>query len=88
MTMAYVALDQGEDEIESGSVNVVSNVISDAIVISQDDIRRGEEQHDYVWILKEGKPYKQYVQYLKNTNNDCWVLKGLSEGDVILKGAK
>ena len=88
MTMAYVALDQGADEVESGSVNVVSNVISDAIVISQDDIRRGEEQHDYVWILKEGKPYKQYVQYLKNTNNDCWVLKGLSEGDVILKGAK
>ena len=88
MTKAYIQLDQPVEDLKEGSVSIVSNPISDVFVVEQEDIKKGEDDSRYVWTLKDGKPYKQYVRCLRGSNNQYWVFGGLAEGDVLLTGVK
>ena len=88
MTKAYIQLDQPVEDLKEGSVSIVSNPISDVFVVEQEDIKKGEDDRRYVWTLKDGKPYKQYVRCLQGANNQYWIFGGLAEGDVLLKGVK
>lgn len=87
-TMAYIQLKDEKAEVSSGKASVTSNAISNVIVLPGEEVKREENVGEYVWILKDGKPYKQYIVTLRNTDSDCWVIRGLSEGDVILKGVE
>ena len=87
-TMAYIQLKDETAEVSSGKASVTSNAISNVIVLPEEEIEREENVGEYVWILKDGKPYKQYIVTLRNTDSECWVIRGLSEGDVILKGVE
>lgn len=87
-TMAYIQLKDETAEVSSGKASVTSNAISNVIVLPGEEVKREENVGEYVWILKDGKPYKQYVVTLRNTDSECWVIRGLSEGDVILKGVE
>lgn len=87
-TMAYIQLKDETAEVSSGKASVTSNAISNVIVLPGEEVKREENVGEYVWILKDGKPYKQYIVTLRNTDSECWVIRGLSEGDVILKGVE
>lgn len=87
-TMAYIQLKDETAEVSSGKASVTSNAISNVIALPGEEVKREENVGEYVWILKDGKPYKQYIVTLRNTDSECWVIRGLSEGDVILKGVE
>ena len=87
-TMAYIELEDKTAELTSGKAKVISNAIPNVIVLPGEDIQMEENVGEYVWVLKDEKPYKQYVVTLRNTDRECWVIRGLSEGDVILKGVE
>ncbi len=87
-TKAYIQLDTPVEDLNTGEVTITSNVISDVIVLPSDEVKKGENDIEYVWILKDGKPYKQPVSTLRSPSGYSWVLKGLSEGDVLLKGVE
>lgn len=87
-TMAYIQLKDETAEVSSGKASVTSNAISNVIALPEEEVKREENVGEYVWILKDGKPYKQYIVTLRNTDSECWVIRGLSEGDVVLKGVE
>lgn len=87
-TMAYIQLKDETAEVSSGKASVTSNAISNVIALPGEEVKREENVGEYVWILKDGKPYKQYIVTLRNTDSECWVIRGLSEGYVVLKGVE
>lgn len=83
---AYVELDDGT-KVENGTMVIKSDDIKDVISVDKDAIKREGDYH-YVWILREGKPYKQYVEYMMVADDKAWVFDGLSEDDTLLTGVK
>lgn len=90
---AYIVLDEEvevtEDLFKSVDLHYQSEAINGAIVIDATNIKK-EDGFGYVWIEKEGNPYKQYVEYVIIPGKDslAYVLNGLSEGDVLLTEVK
>lgn len=83
---AYIRIKE-DVELERGALSYQSNVVKDIITINKDLLKR-EEDKFYVWILKDGKPYKQYIEYDQMADDKLWIFNGLSENDILLTGVK
>lgn len=74
-------------ELKNGTLVYQSNMLEDAIVIDMSLLKK-EKKDFYVWVLREGKPYKQYVQFDNLADDKLLIYKGLSENDTLLMGVK
>ena len=90
---AYIILNEEieitEDLFKSVDLTYQSEAINGAIIIDAANVKK-DDDFGYVWIEKEGKPYKQYVEYviLPGKESKAYILNGLSEGDVLLTEVK
>ncbi|MGN0155538.1 MAG: hypothetical protein ACI4A3_13885 [Lachnospiraceae bacterium] len=76
-----------ESIMDKGRITYLSNVIENVIVIDQELLVR-DGNDIYVWTLREGKPYKQYVKCMNGAEKKAWVFWGLEENDTLLTGVK
>lgn len=74
-------------ELKNGTLVYQSNMLEDAIVIDMSLLKK-EKKDFYVWVLREGKPCRQYVQFDNLANDKLLIYKGLSENDTLLTGVK
>ena len=82
----YVRLKENV-QLKNGILVYQSNMLEDAIVIDMSLLKK-EEKNFYVWVLREGKPCRQYVQFDNLADDKLLIYKGLSENDTLLTGVK
>ncbi|MCM1158069.1 MAG: hypothetical protein NC300_05230 [Bacteroidales bacterium] len=83
---AYIEL-SGEDIFEKGNVSYQANQVKDVIAVDR-TLVKSENRNHFIWILREGKPCRQYVEFMAVAENKLWILNGLEEGDILLTGVK